>query len=383
MAFLRSLFAGVSGLRNHQLMMDVIGNNISNINTIGFKGSRITFGEGFAQTLRNATQPLEGVGGMNAIQVGLGMSVNTVDTMFGQGSLETTGQSTDLAIQGSGFFAVNKNGKTFYTRVGTFQLDSNGRMVNPGTGSILQGKLAASDGTIATGTKLEDLKIALDQKSPAKATSIVKFKGNLDSSATIAGYDVTGNLNAAAAVGDTAIKTLSMTDDFGKVHTLTVTLTKTAADTWTADVADPDATVTNGTGTATFDPATGKLIDFTPKNVSLTPLNGAPVISFNLTSDKLTQQLAAAPTPMAVSLVKASDTTSASLTVYDSAGNPLALTLKMTKGINTNEWTWTAELPSPAAITAGRTGKMSFNADGSLKSFSLDPDPITGAAASS
>jgi flagellar hook protein FlgE len=385
MAFMRSLFAGVSGLQNMQLMMDVIGNNISNINTVGFKESRTTFGEAFAQTLRSATQPLDGNGGMNAIQVGLGMSVNTVDTLFTQGNIESTGQSTDMAIQGSGFFAVNKNGKTYYTRVGTFQLDANGRMVNPGSGAILQGKLASSNGTIPAGTKLEDLKIALDQKSPAKATSVANFKGNLDASSSIANIDVTGNLNSDAAVGDTAAQTFSLTDDFGIAHTVTLTMTKTDADTWSVDVAGTDAAVTNGTGQATFDPATGKLLTFTPPTVSLTPAGGAPVMSFKMSYDKLSQQAQASSLTTVPS--KTSDSTSASVTVYDSAGNPQTLTLKLTKSVNANEWTWSADLPSPANITAGQTGKITFNTDGSLRSFSYDDgsttlkfDPNDGAA---
>ena len=123
MAFLRALLSGVSGLQNNQLMMDVIGNNIANINTIGFKASQATFSEAFAQTLQNASAPNANNGGSNAIQVGLGVGVNSVDSVFTQGTLESTGVSTDLAIQGNGFFAVNVNGTTEYTRVGTFQLD--------------------------------------------------------------------------------------------------------------------------------------------------------------------------------------------------------------------------------------------------------------------
>jgi flagellar hook protein FlgE len=172
MSFLRSLFAGVSGLRSHQVMMDVLGNNISNVNTIGFKSGRVTFGELFAQTLRSATQPTVGSnGGTNPMQVGLGTSVNSLDTLFSQGGIENTGQNTDLALQGPGFFAVKKNGQTFYTRVGTFRFDANGTLVNPGNGAILQGKLADLQGNIPAGTTLQDLTIPLDRKSPPNATT--------------------------------------------------------------------------------------------------------------------------------------------------------------------------------------------------------------------
>ncbi|MBI3578590.1 MAG: flagellar hook protein FlgE [Ignavibacteriales bacterium] len=267
MAFLRSLFSGVSVLRNHQVMMDVIGNNISNVNTIGFKSSRATFGELFAQTLRGATQPIGTNGGANPIQIGLGMSVNTLDTNFNQGNIETTGQSTDLAIQGNGFFVVQKNGKISYTRVGTFALDANGRMVHPGNGAVLQGKVADDAGVIPAGTKLQDIKIALDKKSPAKATTSVKFAGNLDSSA-----------------------------------------------------------------------ATG-------------------------------------------------DATSASVTVYDSLGNPITLSMTFTKTANPNEWSWAADVPTPATITGGGTGAITFNPDGTLKTFTyaagtaVAVNPANGASA--
>ena len=101
MAFMKSLFAGVSALRNHQTMMDVIGNNISNINTIGFKSGRATFAEMYAQTIQGATRPTDTYGGSNPMQVGLGMSISTVDTMFNQGSIESTGNAFDMAISGS------------------------------------------------------------------------------------------------------------------------------------------------------------------------------------------------------------------------------------------------------------------------------------------
>jgi flagellar hook protein FlgE len=180
MSFLRSLFSGVSGLRNHQVMMDVIGNNISNINTIGFKSARVSFSETFAQTLRGATQPSSESGGTNPLQVGLGMNISSIDTIFTQGNLETTGQVTDLAIQGNGFFIVKKGGKNYFTRAGAFRFDANGNLVDSATGAIVQGKMADASGVVPPGAKLEDIKIPFGQKSPAKATSLIKLTGNLD-----------------------------------------------------------------------------------------------------------------------------------------------------------------------------------------------------------
>jgi len=367
MAFLRSLFAGVSGLQNNQLMMDVIGNNIANINTIGFKAGRATFSEAFAQTLQNASQPEGNSGGTNAVQVGLGVAVNTVDTQFTQGTLQSTGVSTDLAIQGNGFFAVNQDGTTRYTRVGTFQLDANGQFVNPGSGAILQGTLASASGVITPGTQLQNLKIDLDQISPAKATTNVKLAGNLDSTATVANAEITGNIDSGTIVGGTVNQQFTVTDDFGVAHDVTMTLTKTAADTWSVATTDPSGTVVGGAGTATFNPLTGALATFTPAKITLKPTDNAPSISVDITSTGLTQSAGAST--FVADLSKAADSTNASVTVYDSLGNSHALSVKFTKTSTPNEWTWSAEAPDPATITAGQTGKIDFNSNGTLKSF--------------
>ena len=370
MAFLRALLSGVSGLQNNQLMMDVIGNNIANINTIGFKASQATFSEAFAQTLQNASAPNANNGGSNAIQVGLGVGVNSVDSVFTQGTLESTGVSTDLAIQGNGFFAVNVNGTTRYTRVGTFQLDASGQLVDPGTGAVLQGTLASASGVVSPGTQLQNLKINMDQISPAKATTSVDLAGNLDATATVANADLTGNIDSGTAVGGTVHQQFTVTDDFGATHNVTMTLTKTAANTWSVATADSAGTVAGGTGTATFDAATGALVSFTPANITLTPTNNSPAISVDITSTGLTQTAGAST--FAADLSKAADSTNASVTVYDSLGNAHSLSVKFTKTSTPNEWTWSADVPNPATITGGQTGKIDFNADGTLKSFTYD-----------
>ncbi len=183
MGLMRSLFAGVSGLRNHQVLMDVIGNNIANVNTIGFKVGRVTFAETFAQTLRGSTQPLSSIGGSNPMQVGLGMSLATIDTIFGQGNIETTGQVTDLAIQGNGFFIVSDGKQRFFTRAGSFQFSSDGRLIMPSNGLAVQGYMANSAGEIEPGTPLNDIVLPPNLKVPARATTRVDLAGNLDASA--------------------------------------------------------------------------------------------------------------------------------------------------------------------------------------------------------
>jgi flagellar hook protein FlgE len=177
---MRSLFAGVSGLRNHQTRMDVIGNNIANVNTVAFKASRVTFAEAFAQLLQGASRPPGDQGGINPIQIGLGSKIGSIDQIFSQGNLESTGQSTDLAIQGDGLFVLSDGNRSYYTRAGNFQLDANGRMVSPANGFKVRGINADSSGVLSTGSAIEDISLPFGKKSPARATTNVVLTGNLD-----------------------------------------------------------------------------------------------------------------------------------------------------------------------------------------------------------
>ncbi len=177
---MRALFAGVSGLRNHQTRMDVIGNNIANVNTVAFKASRVTFEEAFTQLVRGASRPSGSLGGVNPIQVGLGMSIASVDQNFSQGNLESTGKNTDLAIQGDAFFIASDGSARFYTRSGSFQLDADGRLVSPTNGYAVQGVMADSNGILPTGAPLDNMILPLGRKSPARATSQITLGGNLD-----------------------------------------------------------------------------------------------------------------------------------------------------------------------------------------------------------
>ena len=181
---MRALFAGVSGLRNHLIRMDVIGNNIANVNTVAFKASRVTFKEAFAQLLQGASRPPGDQGGINPIQVGLGMTIGSVDQNFTQGNLESTGQTTDLAIQGDGFFITSDGSRRYFTRAGNFQLDADGRLVAPSNGFIVQGRTADTAGLLSSGSAVGDIILPFGQKSPARASTEVTLAGNLDSRAT-------------------------------------------------------------------------------------------------------------------------------------------------------------------------------------------------------
>ena len=187
---MRALYSGISGLKSLQSNMDVIGNNISNVNTTGFKSGRMTFQESLNQTLSGASAPGSlgyGTGGTNPLQIGLGAGVASVDTQFSQGNMQSTGQTTDLALQGNAFFVVSKGNENFYTRDGAFSLDATGHLVMPGSGLVLQGFNADDNGDIPVTSVQEDITIPFNTSAPAKATTTVNFARNLDADSAAKG----------------------------------------------------------------------------------------------------------------------------------------------------------------------------------------------------
>ncbi|WP_172201787.1 flagellar hook protein FlgE [Campylobacter sp. RM16188] len=180
---MRSLWSGVTGLQAHQIAMDVEGNNIANVNTVGFKYSRANFDDLIYQTSRVATAPQNGHGGLNSTQVGLGAQINTTTKIFKQGSLQTTDKQTDIALQGDGFFIVSPDGgKTrLYTRNGDFSRDSVGNFVDNG-GHIVQGWMRdETTGEIDPTRPIENIIIPPGLTTPARATTQIALKANLDS----------------------------------------------------------------------------------------------------------------------------------------------------------------------------------------------------------
>ena len=234
---MRSLFSGVSGLQNHQTRMDVIGNNIANVNTYGFKKNRVNFQDIFYQQLQGAARPTEDLGGVNPKEVGLGMSVASIDTIHIQGSFQSTGVGTDLAIQGMGFFVMNDRGAELYTRAGTFALDQEGTLVNPANGMKVQGWMAedlAGGHFLDTSRSLENLIIPVGSKDAARATEMVNFACNLDKRTPEVGEDA-NDLQRRAGTWSTQEK---IYDSFGEAHTLQVEFSRVPGvnNSWTAQV---------------------------------------------------------------------------------------------------------------------------------------------------
>ena len=250
---MRSMFAAISGLKNHQTMMDVVGNNIANVNTTGFKQSRTTFQDILSQTLRGASGPQGGRGGVNAEQVGLGVLISGIDTIQSQGTLQSTGKSTDMAIQGDGYFVMSDGKQKFFTRDGAFDLALDGTLASASSGLHLLGWQANPlTGVVDTTVPAGNITVPVGAGMIGKPSSTLNVNGNLNSN-TAPG--------AASATPPGAPVTISSTvyDSLGNAIPISLTYTKSAtADTWSV------AATTTATGvTVALAPAANLV--FTPQ----------------------------------------------------------------------------------------------------------------------
>ncbi len=193
---MRSLFSGITGLRSFQTAMDVVGNNIANVNTPGFKASRITFQTTLSQLLKGGRAPTGPLGGINPMQIGLGVRVASIDKIMTQGSFQNTGKKTDLAIQGDGFFILTDGTMRYYTRAGNFDLDMNGNLIQVSTGFKVLGWKAIFDAAsgrryIDTNQPIGELQISAGMTLPAKKTTQMKMEGNLKSDVGFKSFQIT------------------------------------------------------------------------------------------------------------------------------------------------------------------------------------------------
>ncbi|MBO6204031.1 MAG: flagellar hook-basal body complex protein [Selenomonas sp.] len=225
---MRSLFSGVAGLKGHQTRMDVIGNNIANVNTTGFKSSRVTFADTLNQTTSGASAPGDNIGGTNPKQIGLGVGISSIDLLFTDGSVQSTGKNTDLCLSGNGLFVVKQGSDVYYTRDGAFEFDAKGNYVLPGNGMFVQGWMA-SDGVLSTTGKVENITIPAGKSMKATASSIATYTNNLN--ASIEGYEIS-NILVTRADGTT--ETVSSYAPSG-VDGPTITLGTTTGKSYTLD----------------------------------------------------------------------------------------------------------------------------------------------------
>ncbi len=251
---LRSMFAAVTGLRAHQAYMDVVGNNIANVNTTGYKSSSVLFEDLLSQTLTGAGAPSAVQGGTNPAQIGLGVQLTGVSINFAQGATQLTGRSTDFAIQGDGFFVVNGGNGTSYTRNGSFSLDANGNLVDA-NGNYVQGWQADNQGNVQTTTSVGKLQIPVGQIIKPVSTQNITIGGNLPSD---------------AATGTTVDASINVYNSQGTTIPLRVEYTKVANNAgevdWSMKVYDSNNNAITPATTVKFD-LTGTL---TSGNVNLT-----------------------------------------------------------------------------------------------------------------
>ncbi len=283
---MRSLFSGVSGLKSHQTRMDVIGNNIANVNTTGFKSSRVTFADTLSQTQTAASAPTDNLGGTNPKQIGLGVGVASIDLLFTDASAQSTGKNTDLALSGNGLFVVKNGNETYYTRDGAFEFDADGNYVLPGSGLFVQGWMG-ENGTVNTTGAVTNIQIASGKGMAAKATSMATYANNLNSevpsitkvsstNAATPTNPVTVTLSDGSTVTETTgkytvghslpqVTNLTIYDSLGSKHTVPVYFTRTKVDDtgktgneWTVSLS-PDVTET----TSSVKESDGSTTDYT------------------------------------------------------------------------------------------------------------------------
>ncbi len=258
MSLASSMYSGVSGLMTYGQAMNVIGDNIANVNTIGFKGSRSIFADVLAQSVSN---------GSANMQIGRGTMMQSVNLSLAQGSFETTGNATDMAVQGSGFFVVNQGTSRYYTRAGQFILNDAGKLVNP-SGYKAQGYLLDTSG-IATGS-LVDIDLAGVQSQPKASTY----------------FRLGANLNANASSGTVFQSAANLYSSLGQLVTLTISLTKQTGNNWnysmsatTSGAASGTITVSGGTGTLSFNTSGALSSPTTNPTITISGISGASPLS--------------------------------------------------------------------------------------------------------
>ena len=218
-----ALFTAVTGLQAFQRRLDVIANNVANVNTVGFRGSRVLFGDLFSQTLEGASAPDGSFGGTNPSQVGLGVGIATIDVDHTQGSLTTTGFSSDLAIQGAGMFILSDGAANTFTRDGSFSINANGFLIDPATGLFVQGFGLDADGNLDIQTEVGNLQIPLGGAAIVQATTLTTLVGNLSADASI------GDPSAIPPIPpDTVTRTIRVFDSLGTAREIELTFTKIA-----------------------------------------------------------------------------------------------------------------------------------------------------------
>lgn len=387
---MRSMFSAVSGLKAHQEMMDVIGNNIANINTSGFKKSRVTFQELLSQTLQGASLPTANRGGTNPMQIGPGVGVASIDTIFDGNSLQDTGKSTDLGISGDGLFILADGSRDYYTRAGNFYFDSQGNFASLMNGMLVQGWMPDATGAITTTAAPSNITIDMSGSAPAKATSNMIFSGNFDSQL---------NNGVLAFPNGTGVQLFTVSDGLATPTTTNLQLSLTPAgpfNTWNWTVTDTSDGAALGTGTMTVDSATHQVTAITGSDVTI----GAVTLAIPTVGDDPNHFTVTAPATGSIT-IPAGGIPALTFTppqrnvpqpVYDSLGNEYNAVINFVKNTVGN-WTWSVssitdslgktyapsgggalQFDTDGNVSNGATGTMSFTPSGSATAMAINLD---------
>ncbi len=387
MSLVKSLNAGVSGLNAFQAKMDVIGNNIANVDTAGFKSSSITFAEMMNQNLGR-----EGAGESApqlSNQVGLGVRVSSISRNFAQGSMQNTGRTTDLALSGEGFFVMNAGGENLLSRAGNFVFNSDGFLVDQ-SGNNVMGYIADRSGNIISGGSPDSVRIDFENPLPPKQTDLVTLTGNLNANTSKSkvlqaqsGFTVAGE----PADGNTLINDISQTltnlVDGDQINfdvilndgtTTTITHTFTTGDTLEDMIASFNTGLPAGEGEMVL--VDGALTLRSEKlgnsQLDITGVNVTGTGSINVTSFGIIQE-------------GQTNSQTMSTTVFDNLGRAHSLILEFSQVAN-NEWQYNAKFLDGETISAGQSGSVTFDELGQMTSgdiFTLTFEPGGGAGTTS
>ena len=391
---LRAMNSAISGLKNHQTMMDVISNNIANVNTTGFKSSRVTFQTLLAQTIRGSIPGAIGSGGQDSIQIGLGMAISGVDKLNTQGVLSNTSKLTDMAISGDGYFIMTDGYRKFYSRDGAFDLDSTGALISPSTGLRVNGWVAETN---ASGQKVINsamppsapLTIPLGAGVNAKSSSMVSFNGNLNGSSTdLVSSGVVESSTVASAISFATTATDALTSTYGgKTYNATISTALTKDASTIADLATAVAAAVNAALTAGGETDVVQVTASDSASVSAEGglvFKAAKSLSFG-SSPSSNLELGAALKGRASTGLESMTT---SIVAYDTLGMAHELTVKfqkqvptaagVTPAVGSNTWKWTV-----ANLDAGTTLKADTVSGQAFGFVSFDPTGKFQSAATS
>jgi flagellar hook protein FlgE len=399
----------LSGLTANSEALDSIANNLANMNTIGYKDTRTLFQDMLYQNLGSS-------GAGDPIQIGMGTTVGSNEAIFTQGSPETTGVDTDMAIEGNGFFVTDNHGVQQYTRAGDFTMGANGALL-ASDGSDVMGYAANTAGVIDTNQPIQALSIMEGQTFPAQATTIIGGDMSLDSAESVSyptaqatsAIDMTAGFNPSDATGATFSQTETVYDSAGTSHVLTFNFTKSStADEWTYNITIPGTDVGQSSaspvvvtsGTVAFDPTTGDLTNVTVDNgesgtapstepgdvtgISVSDLNGGASLTFDwdIMDSSGNPTLSETSGTSGVSSVSQNGYAASAATytttiseVYDAQGNAHSLTLNCWK-TGSNQWQYTLTIPGAdvgqdATAVQVAAGTLGFDGSGQLNSVTV------------